>query len=366
MRMSYKLFSNRLQHLPIALTGLALGLGGLGNCLALFFNNINDSQYDAKWITYITMSLVILILLIMMFKNILHPKVLQWEINEPMMVSLLPTFSMSLMLVSGFIASFDTNKYSPNQIIGSILMIISLLIQTILIYFFVLSLYRNHIQNKNNPMYGSYFVPTVGLITSCTIANNFTLLPNKLFQAIWFISFILYVLTFPVITWNILFKSKPNITKFPVVAVWFAPTNLTPAGFIKVFLWENTSYSTTFLNIIFIFTTICGFAFSIIFYIYVVKIFVSCKFNPIFCSITFPSAIGATSMLLCAGYYKKNFLKYQIEFFKNATDFFGYVGLLFLIMSFLLILYILTRMSIVCYKLLFTSSFDTFKHDCYK
>lgn len=359
----WQTIKDRFQHLPVAYTGLALGVGGLGNCLALLLGQ------NWKWISYITISFVIVILIAMLLKNIFHPKVLLWEIKEPMMVSLLPTFSMSLMLIAGFISGFDVNnKISANQIIGSILMIMALIIQFILIVFFGISLIKNHVKNKNNPMYGSYFVPTVGLITACTVAPKFTLLPNEIFQAIWFLGFGLYLISFPIVTWAILFKAKCDIARFPSIAVWFAPTNLSPAGFINVFLKQELAYyPKAFLNTIFLFTTICGFVFSIILYLYIIKIMTSFKFNPIFCSITFPCAIGSTSMILTSKYYNKLYgSSNNNDFLLNCEWFFGIVGIIFTIISTILITYILIRMLIIGWKILFTNHKDNEKHIVYK
>ena len=364
---------HRTQHLPLAFTGLSLGLGGLGNCLALL---CSQNGYNATWISYITISIVILIILVMLARNIMHPKILNAELNEPLSVTLVPTFSMSLMLIGAFIASFSKIKTSGYQIVGSIVMILAILIQCILIVYFFRSIVKNHIKAKNNPAYGSYFVPTVGLITACTVATKFTLLPALFFQIIWFIGFTFYIISFPFVTYAILFKAKADVSKFPTIAIWFAPTNLTPAGFIVSFLFNNHDayYSQQFLNSIFLLTTMCGFVFSIILYMYVFNIFISHKFQPIFCSMTFPCAIGATSMINAAKYLHVNILKENAnnlinlshDFANTCMWFFGIVGIIFSVFASSIIFYILGRMMYLGGKTLFTSLKDNEFHHVYK
>ncbi|WP_044891207.1 hypothetical protein [Malacoplasma penetrans] len=372
MKINTNKFLKRTSHLPIAYTGLSLGFGGIGNCLSLLFNNFNNSNFNASWISYITIFLVIFILLVITIRNCCHPKLLKWELKEQMMVSLLPTYCMSFMLVAGFIASFDSYMYSSSQIIGSILLIIAVGFHFVILGYFIFSVYKHNFKIKNDLVYGSYYVPPIGLIVACTVANNFSLIPNEFFQFIWYFGFISYVLMFLFVTYFMLFKNKPEESRYASIAVWFAPINLVPSGFIKVFMWiTESNYSQTYIFTLFILTTIWGFVFSSLLYIYIFRTFKNYKFNPVFCSMTFPSAIGATSMVLTAGQYRKlatnildtNSISYQ--FFNSGQWIFGIAGFIFSIVSFLIISYILVRMFILGYKILFTNLKDNETHPCY-
>ncbi len=364
---------HRTQHLPIAFTGLALGIGGLGNCLSLLFSN---HGYDARWISYITISIVIIFILLISIRSIIHPKILKYELNDSMVVTLLPTFSMSLMLIAGFIAGFDSNINSWCQITGTIIMCLAILIQIILIAFFFRSVIKNHIKVSNS-VYGSYFVPTVGIITACTVATKFTLIPITFFQVIWFIGYLFYLVSFPLITYAILFRTKLEKNKLPTLAVWFAPTNLVPAGFINAFLLSKSdiAYGQTFFDVLFLLTIICGFVFSLILYLLLFRIFWTCQFQPIFCAITFPCAIGATSMLNAAKYLFLQLTEnnqaiipgdLSHNFIVHAMWFFGIVGIIFCFITTIIIIYILIRMLIFAYNTLFTNINDDKVHEVYK
>lgn len=368
-----KKIKHRTQHLPIAYTGFALGVGGFGNCLLNIFqfNNI----HNAKWIICITISILFLFLSLILTKFLLHPKVLKYELNDQLTVSLLPTFSMSLMLVAGFIAIWDkSSPQSPNQIIAAILMCLAILIQLIIIIFFIKSFIVNHIKNKENHMYGTYFVPVVGLITSCTVQGCFVSLPNEFFQAIWFLGWSFFIFSLPFITYSMLFKKeKVSENQFPTVAVWFAPANLTCAGFVQVFLLADNKpsyYPSQFLIVFLLITVMMGFVTTLLLYLYMIRIFVimfknnNKKFSPILCSLSFPCAIGATSMIFTAKYFLQ--ITRENLFFETTTWFFFVIACVFAIITFFILLFLLINLIKLTYKMLFTNYNDDKHHNVYK
>lgn len=376
-------FIQRFQHLPVASTGLALGIGGFGNCVATIFSLNN---YNSKWITCISMSIVLFILFLMIIKNLIHPKVLHYELHDQLLVSFLPTFSMCLMLVAGFVGSWDNqNQYSTIQIIAAIIMCIALIIQFIVLAFFIKSFFKNHIKNKEK-MYGTYFVPTVGLITSCTVANNVILLPNELFQAIWYFGYFCFIVTLPIITYSMLFKHDAKFDEhFPSTIVWFAPANLSCAGFIQTFLlsakgpYKNGVYPQTFLFALFLLTAIIGFTVSLLMYLYIYRIFryrfkKKIKgFQPILCSMSFPCAIGSMAMILVAKFLSIYFFgqtnivfddSKQLEF--TIVYFFAISGFVFSILTTIILSYLLFNMLKLIFKALFTNQYDEKKHKVYE
>lgn len=374
---------HRFQHLPVAYTGLALGIGGFGNCLLTIFS-LNG--YDSKWITCITIALVSLFLLMIFLKNVMHPKVLKHELSDPLTVSLLPTFSMCLMIIAGFIGMWDkSSKFSPNQIAAAVVMCIALLIQLIMIGFFIKIVIKKHVKDKNK-MFGTYFVPTVGIITSCTVSNNIISLPNELFQAVWFLGYAFFVFSLPIVTYWMLFKNESGYdAQFPSVAVWFAPANLSCAGFIQTFLLASNSpyknpstnpYPLPLLYVLLFLTIIIGFVVSLLLYFYVYRIFrfrfkkKMKDFTPILCSMSFPCAIGATSMVLAAKFFAFEFFgSWQLsggtELQTSIVWFFAIAGFIFAILTFVVLLYLLINMIVLGIKFLFTKHNDDKKHQVY-
>lgn len=357
----FKTLKHRIQHLPLALIGLALGIGGIGNCLATIF--------EFKIISYITISIVIFILIIMIIKIINHPKILMFDFKDPMFISFLPTSSMCLMLISGFISSFDKG-YSFGEILGSILMCLSIIVQFLIIIIFIKKYIMNH-KWHNDVVYGSWFVPTVGIITSCTVASNFDILPNEFFQAIWYIGCFLYFISFLPITYSILFKTKVSSERFPSVAVYFAPANLNLAGFIVVFCLNrevDSYYSWQFIISFLSIMVAFGFTMTLLLYIVILRISFN-KFNPIFSGTTFPMAISAAAISFLYKFIKNDYQFWGQIFQKESLYTFkiiiGVVALIFTIISTIWISYITGRMFYLSSKILITNQYDNKTHNIY-
>ena len=95
-------FKDNFKSLPIAFTGLGLGIGGLGNCYKQIFALNNHSEIG-NCVSCAFFPFLILFFILIMFKYFFHPKELNKDLHNPLSISLLPTFSMCLMLLAGFI-----------------------------------------------------------------------------------------------------------------------------------------------------------------------------------------------------------------------------------------------------------------------
>lgn len=355
-------FKNNFKSLPIAFTGLALGIGGLGNCYKQLFSLNNQSQVG-NWVSCAFFPFLILFVLIILFKYIFHFHELKKDLHNPLTISLMPTFSMCLMLLAGFIGMWDTNITSPCQISAATLMVLAIAIQFVLLFYFGKSIFYNHIK-KSEVVYGSYFVPTVGLITSCTVSGNIPAIPNIFFQVIWYLGYFIFLLSLPVITYLILFKiDKLNKEHYPTIAVWFAPANLSCAGFYQVFILAANKqvdlYPQTFLNVIAILTTMLGFVTTVLLYFFIFRIFAHRfnhnlkRFSPILCSLSFPCAIGVTSMIFTARAIGKINIDLNMAFLNDMQSMFGVISIIFCAITSAIILYLLINMLIFAWKSLF-------------
>ena len=355
-------FKNNFKSLPIAFTGLALGIGGLGNCYRQLFSLNNQSQVG-NWVSSAFFPFLILFVLMILFKYIFHFHELKKDLHNPLTISLMPTFSMCLMLLAGFIGMWDTNITSPCQISAATLMVLAIAIQFILLFYFGKSIFYNHIKNSE-VVYGSYFVPTVGLITSCTVSGNIPAIPNIFFQVIWYLGYFMFLVSLPVITYLLLFKiDKLNKEHYPTIAVWFSPANLSCAGFYQVFILAANKqvdlYPQTFLNVIAILTTMLGFVTTVLLYFFIFRIFIH-RFNhnlkgfsPILCSLSFPCAIGVTSMIFTAKAIGKINADLNSVFLNDMQSTFGVVSIIFCAITSVIILYLLINMLIFAWKSLF-------------
>lgn len=315
----YRLKQN-YSKLPNALSGLALGICGLSTVL----NNFIYTFYSAWifWLSIPFISIAIVLLFLAIIRNSLNPKLLALEIKDPLMSSFLSTFSMALMCIAGFIAYWNIrNPISAAQIIGATLMIFSLCLQLLIFFYFVKNVLIKY-KFKSETVYGSWFLPSVGLAIASLFTNDFNqkILPNIFFQTIWYFAFTTYIIFFFIITYKLLFIRQPIDEKFPSIAIYFAPGGLITASFIDTFaipytkainghlsnaghieFFSNnefiTSYSIGYINAMsFIFVAI-SFTYSILLWtIFVIKILKQ-KFSYIFASLTFPTAVNAYAIL---------------------------------------------------------------------
>lgn len=373
-------FKSRSQHLPVALTGLSLGLSGLATALDLILrNNINCnySNYNGWWISIPLMTIAIVIVLLVSFKHILHPKVLFFDVKNPLSSSFLPTYSMTIMCVGGFLAGWQYNHGSipPLQIIGAIFLCIGVLIQIIFIILFCIFVLKKHKWNDES-MYGSWFVPMVGISTASTFAGRFNtnILPLEFFQAIWFFAFISFIILFPIITYSLLFKKQCDREKFPSIAVNFAPPNLLLASFCQSFAIPaaNNPNSTifsfnnlAFINVILIFLIAFGLVYTIMLYMFIIRIFNINKFGYIFASITFPLAIGCIATTNVSMYFLKLHEIQNVNFIYEMSKLFEILGYIFTTISAFLIIFVAIRFFIKSFHILFSNKLDNVQHECY-
>lgn len=378
---------HRVQHLPIALTGLALGLCGISAVLDVIAHQNHGYGPDLWWVSIGFIAIATVLLLLVTIRNIAHPKVLGFDTKDPLLASFLPTYSMTLMCIAGFIAGWQKGHSGvpPCQVIGAILMCLAVLIQIAFIFLFIKNILTKHKWHEES-MYGSWLVPTVGPATACTFAGRFNegILPVGFFQAIWFFAFGTYVILFIFVTYALLFKKQADKDKFPSIAVYFAPANLTLAGFLQTFALPSVSgpYNTlpvevqafmghdnAFINAMLILMAAMAFTFTIILWFFVIRIFIINKFTYIFASLTFPLAIGAGAMVYLHAYIEKSIVIFDHNqansFIQLLSSFTMYIGYIFTGVATCIILFIAVRFLILLVKALATSVNDDKTHKVY-
>lgn len=368
---------NNYKNLPNALTGLALGLCGLSGVI-----NDNISIFINPWIPWVAIPLfacVIILIILSFVRNTLNPHILLFEIKDPLYSSFMSTLSMTLMCLGGFIAVWEKDAISAAQIIGAIVMISGIILQVVILFYFFKNVVVRY-KFKESSVYGSWFLPSVGLATAPLFSNVFSqsILPNQFFQAVWYFAFICYAGFFIFITYILLFAKKVEEEKFPSIVIYFAPAGLVAASYIQTFaltyvksinkLFSTSShfvflngmnyitgYGSAFIIIMFMILVAMSFTYSILLWtVFVVKILQQ-KFSYIFASLTFPTAINAITMTL--SYF---FIQDLMDRTNNNSIFlndiswcFKIISYIFGIASTLLILYIAIRFIILLIKDLF-------------
>ena len=93
-----KSFRDIFKTLPVALTGLALGISGLSSVLAAIL--YPTALYIGNFIS-------LMLLLPIIIKNILHFEVFKEELKHPTLGSFIPTLDMALMNFSVILYGFS-------------------------------------------------------------------------------------------------------------------------------------------------------------------------------------------------------------------------------------------------------------------
>ena len=329
-------FLMHFKHMPIGLTGLGLGVGGLGNLYAAIFKeHVTNNVINYSIIQVICTTITIIFLILILLRNLAHKKTFTNEIKHPLLSSFIPTICMSTMVVAGFFGVIgDMINYGINgslnttipiassvfKGIGIIIWYLAVLGHLIFFSMFIYHVFLKH-DTKNNNLFASWFVPPVGIIVACTVVGSFNGLnwiPNIFAQIIWYFGFILYLIAFPFITYKLIVHKDLTRSTLPSFAIYGAPANLSLVGFITIFK-DVGYYPDIFKTIIIGFLTILGLLTTLTVYIMFFWIF-KIKFNPTYASLTFPLAIGATSI-----FKSSTFFASKISVLGNILEYISYV-----------------------------------------
>lgn len=274
---------HKFRDLPVALTGLALGISGISGALGTFLGDIS---------IYIGDLISIFLVIIIFVKDCLHFDQLKNELSHPTLGSFIPTMDMTLMVLAGFIVNYYLT-------LGRVLWLIAIAVHIAFCFIFFYHRAKNFDLNHLIP---SWFIPPVGIVVACVSGANMNF-PN-LNHVIFYIGFILYLIMLPIMMYRIIFIEPIYDERLPTFAIMAAPPSLCLAGYLTVF--NNPSEI-----IIYILLPLAIFM-TILVYISFFRI-LKISFNPSYASFTFPLAIGATAVLKYSNYlYALNSKNYAL------------------------------------------------------
>lgn len=266
---------NKINKMPMAFTGLALGVGGIFNAWSVF-TGIKYFQYTGAIIATILI-LTIITKIFSSFSDFIN------DLEHPVAGSTIPTLDMSLMVISATVVQF----IKP---LGILMWFTAIVIHSIFACTFLF--HRLNLKDHHHVL-PSWFVPPVGIVVAAVTGSEMGF--PTISQTIVYIGTALYLIIFPFILYRVIFHEPIGEDKFPAFAVMGAPANLCLCGYLTAF----TSYNTALLNVLLalaLFTT---------FKVYL-SLFRALKLNfaPLFAAYTFPLAIGAQALLKYSNYSK--------------------------------------------------------------
>jgi len=263
---------NIIKKLPIPIAGLMLALGATGNLLASYGNLYKN----------ILGLLSAIIFLFLIIKILAYPQDVYEELNNPVIASVSPTFSMGLMILSTYIKPIQ-------PMIGYILWSIGILIHALLILYFTKKFILSFDIKKVFP---SYFVVYVGIVVGSVTAPAFD--STNIGQILFWFGFISYLILLPVVLYRVFtIKAIPE-PAVPTITILAAPASLCLAGYMSSFQDKNMAivFFLTGLSLIMLLSVL----------VYMPKM-LKLKFYPSYAAFTFPLVISAIAIKKTAAFF---------------------------------------------------------------
>lgn len=257
-----------LKEYPLGIAGWILGLSGLGNLLSSYGNIYRN----------ILGIIACTLLVLYIAKTIMYPKQVIKDLNNPLVASILPAISMSIVLLSTYLI-----EYLPT--ISFIIWITGVTLQIVFIIWFTFKFVFNFNIKQVYPTWNVVYVGIV-IVSATEHLHGFTNIGKASF---WF-GLIAYLLLLCLVFYRILKVERITKSALPTLLVFPGVTGILLVGYINVF--EIHYMPIVYLLMIAI---ISFYIFALI--ILTTKI-LKLKFSPSFFGLTFPLAMSATSIKL--------------------------------------------------------------------
>lgn len=277
-----------IKKLPLPLSAVILACAAIGNLLATY-------TYLAKNIFGCIATVLFILLTI---KIIVCWSDVKEELKNPVIASVVPTYSMAMMILSGYLKDFSMEA-------GLILWWLGLIIHVVLIIFYTKNfIFKFNIKN----VFPSTFIVYVGIAAASITAPIFGL--SNIGQVIFWFALISFLILLIVIGYRVVFVKEILEQAMPTMVIFAAPAALVLVGYLNSF--EQKSIIMVYF--LAVFTGIL----YIIGLIYLLKCLLI-KFYPSYAAFTFPMVIGAialkgTNNLLINAAREIKWLKYIVKF----------------------------------------------------
>lgn len=269
--------------IPMAIVSIALALAALGNLLL--------ASFGPYWATtrYILGVAAFVVLLVYLIKIIFHFPHAREEFKTPIPLSVLPTATMALMLLSAHI-----RPYLPGFALG--MWYASVGLHLLIMLFFIIRFVPKF---KLGTVFPSWFIVAAGIITTSVTAPAMSAQP--LGQVAFYVGVGLYVITLIAVVARMANKNLnwPEPARH-TIAIFTAPMSLAIVGYFSSFAPYERSDVVVFALI----------GAALVSYLYVTLMMVfkllPIKFYPTYAAFTFPYVISALAFRLANGFLTYN------------------------------------------------------------
>jgi exfoliative toxin A/B len=280
---------NRIvKKIPIPIVGLMLGLAACGN-LVLSYGDIYRNIFGI---------ISGIILLLVLIKIIMYPKEVKESLNNPVVASVFPTFSMAIMLLATYL-----KPYAGSLALG--MWVIGIIIHLIL----MLSFTKNYVVNFNvNKVFPSWFIVYVGIVVSSVTSPAFNMI--HIGQIAFWFGFISYFILLPIVLYRVTKVKNIPEPALPTIVILSAPASLCLAGYMNAFQEKN-------LGIVYLLLALSQITYILI--LLTLPKLLKFKFYPSYSAFTFPLVISGISLKLTDGFLTN--LGNTIALFKYLVKF---------------------------------------------
>jgi exfoliative toxin A/B len=255
-----------IKSIPMAICGLSLAIAALGNLLG------QNNQPELRGICGILSTVVLILFLLKLVFHFPHAGA---ELKTPMPLSVLPTSTMTLMLLSVYVKDY------LNENVALVLWYAAVALNVFIMLLFAK---RFIIGFKLGTVFPSWFIAFVGIVVASVTAPAMN--ARTIGQIIFYTGFSLYFVALVLVVWRMLkIKLFPEPAR-PTIAIYTAPMSLCIVGYFQSFLPEQRSAALIYIML----------GIAVISYLYVSVMMISLlkiKFYPTYAAFTFPYVISA-------------------------------------------------------------------------
>lgn len=277
-----------IKKIPVPMAALMLSFAALGNLIQTYSETLRT----------ILGAISIIIAILLTVKFLTFPKLVGEELKNPVAASVLPAYSMGIMLIATYLKPLNAQLGSITWYIGVLIHII-LMIDFTIKYVFKFDLKK---------VFASWFIVYVGLAVASVTAPAFD--RSNIGRIIfWFALIAYFILMFLVIKRYKNFKDIPEPAR-PTFAILAAPASLCLAGYMSSF--ENKSLGLVYLLLILA---------QVTYFLVLSQLgkLLKSKFYPSFAAFTFPLVISGIGLKLTNKFLVESnkgiaFLKYLVKF----------------------------------------------------
>ncbi|MDA9558329.1 TDT family transporter [Vibrio sp.] len=276
--LNWKRFT-QFQTVPPAQAALALAIISLGQAWSLYIPSIGEviRPYLA--------GLGAVLLLPVILRYLLHPRLFKADIAHPLQGSLMAPMTMGLLILCDYLAVVSKIIAYPLWF-GALILHVFLMLS-----FFLLQIKKFKITN----LVPSWFLYPIGIISSSLAGSQFG---HTVFsESIVNICIALYFFMLPLMLYRLVFEGKLPRNARPTLAIMAAPINLS----LTAYLVNNPEPDPILTG------ALGGIAITMTLLIYLCYVrLIRLKFQPSMAALTFPSVISAVAMFRLTDYFAQH------------------------------------------------------------